>query len=104
MSKIYSLSLHFNNTMNINTHRLNKLGIFYFTKETLFNQVRRLDVSGCDLDCFPKRMGQLEKLFELMLKDKKRLVNPPECIKKMKSLIMVDIGGCELDYLPKGVG
>jgi hypothetical protein len=63
-----------------------------------------LDVSGCDLDCFPKRMGQLEKLFELMLKDKKRLVNPPECIKKMKSLIMVDIGGCELDYLPKGVG
>jgi hypothetical protein len=39
MSKIYSLSLHFNNTMNINTHRLNKLGIFYFTKETLFNKV-----------------------------------------------------------------
>jgi len=37
MSKIYSLSLHFNNTMNISTHRLNKLDIFYFTKKTLFN-------------------------------------------------------------------
>ncbi len=37
MSKIYSISLHFNNTMNIPTHRLNKLSDFNFTKETLFN-------------------------------------------------------------------
>jgi hypothetical protein len=33
-----------------------------------------LDVGGCDLDCFLEGMGQLEKLFELMLKDKKKLV------------------------------
>jgi hypothetical protein len=63
-----------------------------------------LDVGGCDLDCFLEGMGQLEKLFELMLKDKKKLVNPPKCIKKMKSLIMVDVGGCELNCLPKGMG
>jgi hypothetical protein len=49
-------------------------------------------------------MGQLEKLFELMLKDKKILVNPSKCVKKMKSLIMFDVGGCELDCLPKGMG
>jgi hypothetical protein len=49
-------------------------------------------------------MGQLEKLFELMLKDKKILVNPSKCVKKMKSLIMFDVGGCELDCLPQGMG
>jgi len=33
MRKNYSLSLHFNNTMNIPAYRLNKLGIFNFTKK-----------------------------------------------------------------------
>ncbi len=33
MSKIYSHSLHFNNTMNISTHRLNKLGIFFILQK-----------------------------------------------------------------------
>jgi hypothetical protein len=53
-----------------------------------------LNVGGCDLDCFLEGMGQLEKMFELMLKDKKILVKSSKCIKKMKSLIMVDVGGC----------
>jgi hypothetical protein len=39
-----------------------------------------LDVGGCDLDCLPQGMGQLEKLYMLTLKDNKRLVAPPNCI------------------------
>ncbi len=46
----------------------------------------RLDVGGCDLDCLPQRMGRLEKLYTLILKENKRLVKVLECIEEMKSL------------------
>ncbi len=48
--------------------------------------IDKLDVGGCDLDCLPQGMGQLEKLSELDLSNNKRLVKLPECIKEMKSL------------------
>ncbi len=49
-------------------------------------------------------MGQLEELYELILKDNNRLVNLLECINKTKSLTLLDVGGCDLDCLPRGMG
>ncbi len=49
-------------------------------------------------------MGQLEKLFDLNLSNKKRLVKLIECIEELKSLIRLDGGGCNLDCLPQGMG
>jgi hypothetical protein len=37
-----------------------------------------LDVGGCDLDCVPRGMGQLDKLLDLNLSNNKRLVKLPE--------------------------
>jgi hypothetical protein len=48
-------------------------------------------------------MGQLVKLYELMLKDDKRLVKLLNCIKEMKSLTWLDVGGCDLDKLLEGM-
>ncbi len=53
-----------------------------------------LDVGGCDLDCLPQGVGQLEKLSNFMLKDNKKLIKPLECIGKMKLMTHLDIGGC----------
>jgi Leucine-rich repeat (LRR) protein len=62
-----------------------------------------LDVGGCDLDCLPQGMGQLEKLYQLILRDNKKLVKLPKCIEEMKSLTLLDVGGCDLDGLPQGM-
>jgi hypothetical protein len=43
-------------------------------------------------------------LYTLILKDNKRLVKLPECIKEMKSLTCLNVGGCDLDCLPKEWG
>ncbi len=63
-----------------------------------------LDVSGCDLDCLPQGVGRLEKLSNLDLRNNKRMVKLPKCIKEMKSLTRLDVGGCDLDCLPQGMG
>jgi hypothetical protein len=49
-------------------------------------------------------MGQLDKLYKLILKDNKRLVKLLECIKEMRSLTRLDVSGCDLDCLPQGMG
>jgi Leucine-rich repeat (LRR) protein len=63
-----------------------------------------LDVGGCDSDCLPQGMGQLEKLYQLILRDNKRLVKLLECIEEMKSLTSLDVDGCDLDCQPQGMG
>jgi len=46
----------------------------------------------------------LEKLSDLNLRNNKRLVKLPECMKEMKSLTSLDVGGCDLDCLLQGMG
>jgi hypothetical protein len=45
----------------------------------------------------------LENLHRLMLTNKKRLMNLPKCIKKMKLLTWFDVGESDLDYRPQGM-
>jgi hypothetical protein len=63
-----------------------------------------LDVDGCDLDCLLKGMGQLEKLFKLILKENKKLARLPKCIEEMKSLTRLGLGGCDFNCLLEGMG
>ncbi len=66
--------------------------------------VSMLDVGGCDLDCLPQGMKQLEKLSRLDLIHNKGWVKLPKCIEEMKLLTCLDVGGCDLDCLPQGMG
>jgi hypothetical protein len=45
---------------------------------------KSIDVGGCDVDCIPQGMGQLEILSHLDLKNNKRLMKLPKCIEEMK--------------------
>jgi Leucine-rich repeat (LRR) protein len=63
-----------------------------------------LDIGGCDLDCLLQGMGQLEKLYTLILKNNKRLVKLPKCIEEMNSLTYLHVHGFDLDSLPQGMG
>jgi hypothetical protein len=51
----------------------------------------RLDVGGCDLDSLPQGMGQLEKLYTLILKDNKKSVKLPDCMEVMKALTWLNV-------------
>jgi Leucine-rich repeat (LRR) protein len=63
-----------------------------------------LDVGGCDLDCLPQGMGQLEKLSHLDLNKNKRLAKLPKCMEEMKSLTYLHVCGFDLHCLPQGMG